>query len=480
MKTIARSLALVGSLQGAAFLLCAAIAHLARDPASVRAGFLAMGLATLALSAAAGAASRGSAELRRRDAIVLVFFSWLFCGAIGALPYLVLGICPDVASALFESVSGFTTTGASVLSDLESLPRSILFWRSLTHFLGGIGILVMFIAVLPFVGAGGVQLWKAESASLFGEKLAARIAGTARIIVGVYLLLNALCALSFRIAGLSWFDAICHAFGTVATGGFSTRTDSIAAFHNPGVEWVAIAFMFISGISIVAHYRALKGNPIYYLASTEIRLYAALAAGTILLSVPLLLPRFGGDLPEAIRSVSFQTISLFSTTGFITADYDLWPPLVKILFLVLMAIGACSGSTSGAIKCSRIAVSGKLLLRQCRKILQPALVQSVKFDDVPVDNPRAIKALAYVFAYLGIIALFSMLIRPYVSDALTALSSVVACIGGVGPGMSGGGPTETFAHFPALAKMMLVACMLLGRLEIYSCLVVFLPRFWKQ
>jgi trk system potassium uptake protein TrkH len=480
MKNIIHSLALVGSLIGTSFLICAGVAFLCDDPGTVRTLFLAMGFACLAGSAVAWFFSRTNIELKRRDAIATIVFSWLFCGLIGAVPYLVLGTCADPASAIFESFSGFTTTGASVLTGLEALPRSVLFWRSLTHFLGGVGILIMFIAILPFIGAGGVQLYKAETTGFMGEKLTARIAGTARIIVGIYLLLNVLCALALKFAGLSWYDAVCHAFGTIATGGFSTRTDSIAAFHSPRVEWIIAAFMFVSGINFVAHYRALKGEPGYYFKSSEIRLFASLCAGTILVSTLLLLQRFGGGVADTLRAAAFQTISLFSTTGFTTTDYDLWPAAIKIAFLALMVFGACTGSTSGAIKSARIVVAWKLVVRQLRIFMQPSVALAVKYDGAIVDDDRALKTIGYICAYVVALVIATLLLSLYTPDFMTAASSAIACLGGVGPGMSAAGPTETFAHFPAVAKMVLVACMLLGRLEIYACLVVFYPSFWRK
>lgn len=258
MKATSHAAALVGFLMGVSFLICAGIAVVYNDPLPVMKSFSAAGLACIFISGAAWLLSRGGTELSRHDGIVLVLVAWLLCGFIGALPYLLTGTCADPVSALFESFSGFTTTGASVLTNLEQLPRSILFWRSLTHFLGGVGILIVFVAILPFVGAGAVRLYKAESTGLIADRLTARIADTAKIILQIYIILNVLCALLLRLGGLSWFDSVCHAFGTIATGGFSTRTDSIAAFNNPYVEWVIICFMFLSGVSFVVHYRALK------------------------------------------------------------------------------------------------------------------------------------------------------------------------------------------------------------------------------
>ncbi len=480
IRSIVHSLSYVTGFLGTAFLLCAAIGVVYKDrPDAIRSFFVA-GSACLVASFFAWVFTRHPAELKRRDAIILVLSAWVFSGLIGSIPYRALGICEDMASAIFESFSGLTTTGASVLSNLEALPRSILFWRSFTHFMGGVGILIMFIAILPFVGAGGVQLYKTESTGVFSERLTARIADTARIVMGVYLLLNLLCTLALRAGGLSWFDSICHAFGAIATGGFSTRSESIAAFQSSYVEWVIIFFMFVSGVSFIAHYRAIRGQWRHYARSSEIRLYTVLSVGAIACATILLLHRFDDGFSSTFRRAAFQTISLISTTGFTTADYDPWPNAIKVLFLSLMVIGACSGSTSGAIKSVRMVVFGKWIGAQLKRDLTPNAVISIRLDGVAIESDRASKAIYYIALYLTILGVASLLISTFTEDILTAVSAVIACLGGVGPGMSGAGPTETYAHFPALAKMLLVACMLLGRLEIYIFLAVFAPSFWKK
>ncbi len=480
MKAIAHAIAFVGLLMGVSLLTCGGIAFFYRDPIPVRASFSVAGLVCMFISGVAWFFSRGSTELNKRDGIVLVLVSWLLCGGIGALPYLLTGTITDPVSSLFESFSGFTTTGASVLTNLEQLPRSILFWRSSTHFLGGVGILIVFVAILPFVGAGGVQLYKAESTGLVADRLTARIADTARIIFGIYIVLNVLCALLLRLGGLSWFDSVCHAFGTIATGGFSTRTDSVAAFNSPYVEWVIICFMFLSGVSFVLHYRAFKGTYTAYFRSDEFRLFAVLCVAVSIFAAFLIKSQLGLSFSNAFRTSAFQTISLFSTTGFVTADYDEWPNVIRLMFLMLMIFGACAGSTSGAVKSVRVVVAWKIMMHQLRQIVRPARVASIRLDGKPIANDLANKAATYIVTYMMIIWLASFLVSLFVPDAMTAISSVIACLGGVGPGMGGAGPTETFAHFPAMAKSILIVCMLLGRLEIVVCLVVLMPSFWKR
>jgi len=480
MKPILHALAMIGVVLGLSFLLCYGIGMLYSDPSTATTSFLTLGTICLIASVVSFLLSRKSPELSRRDALIVVLTAWLFSGFVGAAPYLLCGVCTDVSGAIFESFSGLTTTGASVLTNLESLPRSLLFWRSFTHFLGGIGILIVFIAILPFVGAGGVQLYNAESTGLLTEKLTARIAGTARIIVGVYLILNSLCAILLRFGGLTWYDSVCHAFGTIATGGFSTRTDSIAAFHSPFIEWVIIVFMFVSGVSFVAHYRALTGNRAAYLKNSELHLYALLTVATAAIGTICLVRQLDVDAMTSLRMTVFQTVSLFSTTGFTTADYDIWPSVLRFSFLILMVIGACAGSTSGAIKSVRVVVAWKVFMRQLGRIIHPSRVQALRLDGNPLPSDRADKAVTYIVAYLLILAVATLTISLFTSDSMTAVSSVIACLGGVGPGMGGAGPTETYAEFPGIAKLVLVFCMLLGRLEIYICLAAFMPSFWKN
>lgn len=478
MKRLIHSISFVGSLVGLAFLLCAGVGYLSHDSAKVFESFLVLGGVCGGISLGAWFASRKNPELSKRDAIIVIVSTWVLCGFVGALPYLLLGTCHDVVSALFESFSGLTTTGASVLSDLENLPHAVLFWRSLTHFIGGIGILIMFIAVLPFVGAGGVQLYKTESTGLMAEKLTSRITETARIIVGIYLLLNVLCTVALRIAGLSWFDSVCHAFGAIATGGFSTRSESVAAFHNPSVEWIIVVFMFLSGVSFIVHYRALKGDLLGYFRNSEFLFYAALSIVVIILSSAIILQQFDVDIPSTIRDTTFQTISLLSTTGYTTVDYDVWPDTIKILLLLLMITGACAGSTSGAIKNVRIIVFWKSCIRQLRTLMHPSLIEPIRLDGAIITDERAYKAGSYIVFYVFTLILATLLLSIFTSDIQTSFSAVIACLGGVGPGMFGAGPTETYALIPMAGKIVLMLCMLLGRLEIYMCLVIFLPSFW--
>ncbi len=480
MKAFIHAMTFIGGLMAAAFTLCALVGWRMGDAPAAPQAFLGLGALCFMGSLVAWRVTRTRDEIQRRDALLIVVSGWILAAVLGSLPYHFLSVTPDFASAFFESMSGLTTTGASVLSDLEQLPRAVLFWRSLTHFLGGVGILIMFIAILPFVGTGGVQLFKAESTGLFSEKLTPRIASTARIILGVYLLLNGLCAAALWLGGLSLYEAVCHAFATIATGGFSTRSASVAAFDSAYIEWVIIVFMFIGGTSFVLHFRALQGDYPVYFRSIEWRFFAILALAVSLLTAVSLDAAHGQTFMHRFRVATFQTVSLYSTTGFATADYDVWPIAIRLAFLVMMIIGASAGSTSGAIKGIRVVVAGKSIVRQMKVLLQPTRIQSLKIDGEVVETERSEKALVYIITYLLVLTFGALLLTTMATDIMTAFSAVVACLGGVGPGFAGVGPTQTYAHFPAAAKLLLSLLMWLGRLEIFVCLVVILPGFWKK
>lgn len=480
MQTIIHALTYISGLMAVAFALCAAVGHLAGDSSEPVLLFLKLGGFWLLVSVAAWFITRHGEEINRRQAFLLVVAGWVLSSLIGSLPYLLLGATPDFISSLFESMSGLTTTGATVLSELEKMPRSLLFWRSLTHFFGGVGILIMFIAILPFVGVGGFQVFKAESTGMFLAKLTPRIAATARIILSIYLLLNLLCFIALLLGGLSPFDAVCHSFSAISTGGFSTRSDSIAAFNSPYVEWVLVVFMFVSASSFILHYQALRGNFAAYRRSSEWRFYALVCLVVpILFSFSIPDPAGAGYLPR-LRQAAFQTISLLTTTGFTTADYNYWPLATRLILLLLMMAGASAGSTTGAIKCIRLVVAGKAIKLRLLSLVQPSRVQTVKIDGATVSPETVGNALVYIATYLLLVAAGSVLMACLVPDPMTSVSAVIASLGCIGPGMNQAGPVAIYADFPAPAKLLLTVLMWLGRLEIFVCLAVLAPSFWKR
>jgi trk system potassium uptake protein TrkH len=465
---------------GLAIALCWGVAWLYRDPVHARHGLALSSFIALGLGALLWAVTRGPVDLTRRDGFGIVTLGWIAASVVGALPFILTSVITSPVAAVFETMSGFTTTGSSVLTNLEVLPRGVLFWRSLTHFLGGMGVLVLCVAILPFLGVGGMQIYRAEMPGPVKDRLTPRITSTAKLLWGVYVLLVFVQTLLLRVGGMTWFDSLCHAFGTIATGGFSTRTDSIAAYNNPYFEIVIIVFMLLSGINFALHYRALRGDFKGYTKNPELRFFIGLWLGSCLFVTLITWGSVYDSVVDAARASFFQVTSLITTTGFATEDFDLWPAVTKLLLLFLMFSGACVGSTSGAIKELRVFVVMKKFLRELRLFMQPQAVVRVKLGEEPVDQDIVGNIAAFVIAYVGTFAVAFLAMCFFTEDMMTAASAVIATLGGVGPGMSGAGPTEVFAAIPAGGQLILTACMLLGRLELYTVLVMFLPGFWRK
>lgn len=419
-------------------------------------------------------------DLSLRDGIGVVTFGWLTVALFGALPFFLSGAISDPTGALFESVSGFTTTGASVMDNLEAVPKGVLFWRAMTHFLGGMGVLVLCVAILPFLGIGGMSLYRAEVSGPTKERLTPRITSTAKLLWGVYVLLCAANALLLKLGGMSWFDAVCHAWATIATGGFSTRTASIGAYQSPYIEAVTIFFMFLGATNFALHYGALRGKVLCYFKDPEFRLYLGIWALSCLAISWNIWHRVYDSLWAALRYGFFSTTSLLCTTGFATADFDIWPAMSKSLLLVLMIIGGCVGSTGGGIKQMRTYIALKSPGRWARVFMQPQAVIQVKMGATPVPDPIVLQVMGFIVLYLLVLTLCALAMTIITGDILTAFSSVIATMGGVGPGFSRVGPMLSYAGIPDIGKGILILCMLLGRLEFYTLLVVFLPRFWKK
>ncbi|MBU1694704.1 MAG: TrkH family potassium uptake protein [Verrucomicrobia bacterium] len=419
-------------------------------------------------------------DLSLRDGIGVVTFGWLTVALFGALPFLLSGEIRDPTGAFFESVSGFTTTGASVMNNLEAVARGVLFWRALTHFLGGMGVLVLCVAILPFLGIGGMSLYRAEVSGPTKERLTPRIASTAKLLWGVYVLLCAANAVLLRFGGMTWFDAVCHAFATIATGGFSTRTASIGAYNSPYIEAVTVFFMFVGATNFALHYGALRGKVLGYFKDPEFRLYLGLWLLSCLAVSWNIWHRVYDSAWSALRNGFFSTTSLLCTTGFATVDFDLWPAMSKAWLLVLMILGGCVGSTGGGIKQMRTYIALKSPGRWARVFMQPQAVIQVKMGATPVPDPIVLQVMGYIVLYLLMLALAALAMTILTGDIMTSFASVIATMGGVGPGFGQVGPMQNYAGIPDVGKGILILCMLLGRLEFYTLLVVFLPRFWKK
>lgn len=420
-------------------------------------------------------------ELFRKEALAVVGLSWLLVPAVGALPFVFSHTLPNYIDAYFESMSGFTTTGSSVLTTIESVAPGILFWRSFTHWLGGMGIIVLFIAVLPFLGVGGRRLFSSEVSGPVSHGLTPRIKETALILWKIYILLSAIETALLVLCGMNLFDALCHAFATMATGGFSTKNASVGYFRSLPVDLTIIAFMFLGGTNFALHYRLLKGERLSHFRNAEWRAYV----GTLLFSVlfisgHLWVHQIYAGIGETFRYVAFQVVSIMTDTGFTTANFNLWPPAAKGLLIVLMFVGGCAGSTSGGIKVIRIVTLLKIARFQLEKIYSPRTIRKIRVGGVAVEDEVTRATLSFFFIYILVFVIASLVILAMGLDLVSSASAVATTLNNCGPGLAKVGAVENFAHLPGISKMVLSLCMVIGRLELYSILILFVPMFWQR
>lgn len=420
-------------------------------------------------------------DVSRKDGYIIVTLIWIIFSLFGTLPYMLSGCITNFTDAFFETMSGFTTTGASILFDIESLPKSLLFWRSMTHWIGGLGIVFFMVAVFPIFGFGEMHLFAAESVGPMKTKLHPRISVTARWILTVYIGLTVMATVAYFICGMGWFDAICHSMSTVSTGGFSTKQDSILAFNSPLIEYVVTLFMFLGGVSLSLQYLLLfKGRLRELFRDTEFRTYLGIVLGfTAVITVGLLLTSDTG-FEESFRTSIFQVVALQTTTGFATANYVMWMPLLWLLLCALMFFGACSGSTSGAMKCVRVATLFKVMWNEFKRIVHPNAVIPVRMAGkiVPTGVQSAILAYTVIYIFVLIVGLFVNM--GFGLDFLDAFGLSVTSVGNVGPGLGHYGPMDSFASLPSPLKWFSAFQMLVGRLEFFAVLLLFTPIFWKR
>ncbi|MBU1169591.1 MAG: TrkH family potassium uptake protein [Proteobacteria bacterium] len=415
-----------------------------------------------------------------REGMAVVAIGWTAIGLVGALPFYFSGYFEFFVDAFFESVSGFTTTGSSVITDIEALPRAILFWRSLIQWLGGMGIIVLSLAILPFLGVGGMQLYKAEVPSPVPDKLKPRLSETAMILWKVYALISLAQFILLWLGGMTVFDSLCHTFTTMPTGGFSTRNTSIAHYDSLYFDCVIILFMVISGINFSLHYQFLKGKPLAFWRDRECRFFI----GIFLLFTALVSYDTYGSvyktIIDAVRYSAFQVASIVTTTGYATADYELWPGMSQVILFVCMFLGASAGSTGGGVKCIRVMLCFKYCYRELFALIHPRAVSQVKMagKTVPEDVMKSI--MGFLALYMGLYVICSIALAGLGVDLVTSLTAVASCIGNVGPGFGMVGPTENFAMIPKAGKWLLIWCMLLGRLEIYTVVILLVPEFWRK
>ncbi|MCO6401846.1 MAG: TrkH family potassium uptake protein [Verrucomicrobia bacterium] len=465
---------------GLNMLLCWGVGAYYGDSWFVQRGFALSASASLFLGGILWTSTRGTVDLNRRDGVGIVTFGWLITTLIGAIPFLLTGAIPQLAGAWFESVSGFTTTGASVMTHLEEVPRSILLWRALAHFMGGMGILVLCVAILPLLGSGGMQIYRAEAAGPSKDRLTPRIASTAKLLWGLYLGINALNIIALRICGMSWFDSVCHGLATIATGGFSTRSSSIAAYNSPAIEWVLIFFMLVGGTNFALHWHLLRGKFSAYTRDSEFRLYIAIIFVATLIIALNAAPALYHNTGTGVRGALFAVVSVITTTGYGTDDFALWPALSQYILLLLMLIGACAGSTAGGLKVVRVLILCKQVLRELRLFIQPQAIYRVKMGKQLVDTEIVSMIGSFFIIFSLVFASAGAAMLLFTPDATTAFSSVASALGNVGPGLGAVGPQSSYASIPAAGQIILSLCMLLGRLELYTVLVVLMPSFWRR
>ncbi len=419
-------------------------------------------------------------DITNNEGLIIVVASWLLSCLVGTLPYLLWGEEFTFTNAWFESVSGFTTTGSSILSDIEALPKGLLFWRSMTHWLGGMGIIVFALSVMPFLGESMKVLYQSEMSHLAIENFQQRAKQAVKILAIVYVGLTALETIALLVCGMNLFDAVTHSFATIATGGFSPRNTSIAYFESPAVEIVIIFFMIVSGLHFALLFSAVSGNFRSLTNSRIVRYYLlALLIGVLISTFDLNWNQYE-SLSEALRYASFQIISVGTSTGFATTDSSIWSPLSQLLIVFFSLQCACAGSTSGAIKADRIVIMGKAFVRQIRQLEHPHAIIPITLGDRPLAKDVVDHSILYIALYLSIVFISTILLISVGVGSLEAFSGTVATMGNVGPGLGEVGSTGNFSYLPISGKWILTITMLLGRLEIYVLIMFFMPRHWRK
>lgn len=419
-------------------------------------------------------------EFSKREGYLIVTLGWFLMSVFGAFPFFFSGYFTSFTDAFFETVSGFTTTGASILSDVEVLPHGLLFWRSMTHWIGGMGIIVLSIAIMPLLGIGGMQLFQAEVAGPSKDKLHPRVKETAKRLWAIYVLFTGTETLLLLFGGMNLFDSLCHSFGTLATGGFSTKNQSVAYYNSPFIEYVIIIFMLIGGTNFSLHYLALKGKLFRYFKDSEFRFYFGLVIFLIISSSLFLIIYNNQSVESSFRDTAFSVISVISSTGFATVDYQKWAPFFSEVFLIMLLLGACAGSTSGGVKMIRYQLLLKNSLLELKRLIHPQAVIPVRQNGKVVQTEIIAKVGAFVLLYLFIFGIGSVILAITGLDSTSAMGSVAACLANIGPGLDVTGPVSNYSSVTDLGKWVLSFIMLLGRLEIFTILILFSPSLWKK
>ena len=418
-------------------------------------------------------------EPTRRDSIIIVCIGWIIMGLVGTIPYLITRSIPNFTNAFFESVSGFTTTGSSILADVEALPKSILLWRAETHWIGGMGIIVLVVAIMPFLNINGIYLYSSETSTAAEEKVSVRIRNTARNLWLVYIGLTVVEIILLLIGKVSLFDSVCNSFATIATGGFSTKNASIAAF-SPYVQYVVMIFMALSGINFALHVFALKGNFKKPFKNEELRTYLSIIGIAGLVVTFILYLTHNVPFERAFRESFFQVVSIITATGFATADYLQWPIQAILIIALLMLIGASAGSTGGGVKVIRHVIAFKKIKQSFKEISSPNAIHLIRYNNNVLDATYVNRIMAYILLYYTILATGTVVMVLLGNDPATSFGSVATCMAGIGPGFGTVGPVSNFLHLHDASKYLLTFFMVIGRLEIYSFIIIFTRTFWRN
>ncbi len=476
INTVLRILQRVITISAIALIFCVALAWHYDEPTIP---FLLSFVAAAMLVLISFLVSKGTkvVEMGKKEAYVSVSAAWVIISMIGALPYLISGYIPNIIDAYFESVSGYTTTGSSILTDIEALPKSLLFWRSLTHWIGGIGIIVLVIIVSPSLKIGNYNLFTAESS--LKDKIRPRMKAMGYRLLTIYLLLTAIEAILLFLGDMTLFDSVCHSFGTVATGGFSTQNASIANY-SPYIQYVIIIFMVLAGTNFVIHYYLFLRDVAHIRKNDEFRFYITVILVLGLAVTAVLYFQTPRSLELSFRDSFFQTVSIITCTGFATSDYLLWPKLGTLLVFGMLFIGGSTGSTSGGIKMARHLVALKNIKRLLQKSVHPKGIFTVKLNGNILSEDNNSSLMTFIITYLLVFAIGSILLIITGLDGATSTSAIATAMGGIGPGFGAVGPMSNFYLLPAISKLIITVFMLMGRLEIYSFLLIFTPMFWKK
>ncbi|MBA6155603.1 TrkH family potassium uptake protein [Tenacibaculum sp. S7007] len=458
-------------------------------------GILTAGIVTVAIGLLLFLFNKpGNKNIQKKEGYLIVTFGWLTLSITGMLPYLLSESIPSITNAFFETISGYSTTGSSILTDIESMPKGILFWRSATHWIGGMGIIVLTIAILPLLGIGGMQLFMAEAPGPSADKLHPRITDTAKRLWLIYVLLTLVEFLLLKIAGMTWFDAINHAMATVSTGGFSTKNASVAHWNgNPVIQYIIIFFMFVAGTNFVLTYFALKGKVKKVIQSEEFKyyLFGTLAISTIVaitiifyqdpnLHTSIDHPMIWGKTESAIRHSLFSVISVVTTTGFVTADFTMWSFFLTALFFSLFFLGGSAGSTSGGVKIVRHIVMLKNSFLEFKKSLHPNAIIPVRYDGKAVKQTIVFNILSFFVLYMLIFIMGTVILAFLGLDLTSALGACASSLGNIGPAIGSVSPVDNFNHLSTGAKWFCSFLMLIGRLELFTVLILLTPFFWRK